>query len=85
MLSIKAPSLADPAALAAHLAELGASDDNCVTLLCPEGAETAPISHGPIAFEPYRQNWRSGPFLVDVPPEVARHLCYRGGFSRFKP
>jgi hypothetical protein len=65
-----------------------------VTLICPPGAELAPISHGEVAYEAYRAAGHpaaptSAPrgyeiWYVDVPIEAARYFCARGGFARFK-
>lgn len=51
------------------------------TLICPPGSADAgtPISHGDHCFNPYRPD-PGGPFLVDVPPEVAAPLIHTGGF-----
>jgi len=56
-----------------------------VTLVCPPGAESAPISHSDQAFEPYRQHGRDGLWLVDVPAEAAIHFCWNAGFRRLLP
>jgi hypothetical protein len=55
-----------------------------VTLIVPQGAELAPISHGTIAYLPYRvdQHDPASPWLVDVPPHVAAPLLRVGGFKR---
>lgn len=54
--------------------------DGWVTLVCPPGAESAPISHGTTAYRSYRVHKMSDIWLVDVPVEVARHLMWNGGF-----
>ena len=58
-----------------------------VTLLCPEGAFDYPVSHGTREFYPYRADHVDdsgrefgGPWLVDVPAEVAQHFLGAGGF-----
>jgi len=58
--------------------------EQVITLICPPGAESAPISHGDRAFEPYRENGRTGRWLVDVPPEAALHFCWNAGFLRLR-
>jgi hypothetical protein len=63
---------------------MSASDD-LVTLVCPPGAELAPISHGDGAFTPWREHGDHGIWLVRVPREVARHFCWNGGFRVFEP
>jgi len=55
-----------------------------VTLQCPPGAENAPISHGAVSYRAYRVHKASDVWLVDVPREVAFHLCRTGGFSYWK-
>jgi hypothetical protein len=55
--------------------------DDLVTLALPPGIDGYPISHGDRSFPYYRPD-PNGPFLVDVPAEVAEHLLLRGGFSR---
>lgn len=51
------------------------------TLICPPGSADAgtPISHGDRCFPPYRPD-SNGPWLVDVPPEVAEHFLRNAGF-----
>lgn len=61
------------------------SDGDFVTLVCPPGAELAPISHGAIGYEAYRELGRSGLWLVDVPREAAAPLCRVGGFKPYRP
>jgi hypothetical protein len=55
--------------------------DDLITLALPPGIDGYPISHGDRSFPYYRPD-PHGPFLVDVPAEVAEHLLVRGGFSR---
>jgi hypothetical protein len=65
-----------------------------VTLIVPQGAELAPISHGDVAYEAYRAAGHpaaptSAPrgyeiWYVDVPSSIAEHFCARGGFARLK-
>ena len=57
--------------------------DDTVTLICPPGAELAPISHGDKAFEPYCEFGRTGRWLVDVPREAAAGLLH-GGFAVYQ-
>jgi hypothetical protein len=56
-------------------------------LVCPPGAEAAPISHGTTAYVPYRADHTnpSSLWLVEVPPEVGQHLMHNGGFYQWKP
>jgi len=51
-------------------------------LIVPPGAESAPISHGTAQYFPYRadHNNPTSPWLVEVPPEVARYLIHNAGF-----
>lgn len=58
--------------------------DGWVTLVCPPGAESAPISHGAMAYRSYRVHKASDVWLVDVPVEVARHLMWNGGFYPYE-
>jgi hypothetical protein len=58
------------------------TDDDFVTLICPPGAQDAPISEGTTAYTPFpetpgdpRSRW-----LVCVPQGVAMHLCWNAGF-----
>jgi hypothetical protein len=53
-----------------------------VVLVCPAGAETAPVSQGSVGYQAYpetpgdpRTRW-----LVQVPRYVAVHFCRVGGF-----
>ena len=65
-------------------AEPGAGwPDDWMILVCPAGAETAPISHGTTAYEAYREDIHSphSRWLVAVPRYVAVHLCRVGGFA----
>ncbi len=57
-----------------------------VTLILPSGAQDGKISHGDKEFVPYREDHRdpSSKWLVDVPSEVARHLCWNAGFRRLE-
>ena len=55
-----------------------------VTLVCPPGAESAPISHGETAYRAYRVHKASDVWLVDVPIGVARYLTWNGGFYRYQ-
>lgn len=54
-----------------------------VTLICPAGSADAgtPISQGDHAFPPYRLA-PDGPWLIDVPPDVAEHFILNAGFIR---
>jgi hypothetical protein len=54
-----------------------------VTLICPPGAESAPISHGPTAYWAYPEvpGSGNGRFLVRVPKYVSFHLLRVGGFT----
>jgi hypothetical protein len=52
------------------------------TLIVPVGAELAPISHGSVGYEAYREHAHGGRWLVDVPREVAFQLL-RAGFKIF--
>jgi hypothetical protein len=56
------------------------------TLVCPPGTADAPISHGTIAYLPYRadQHDPASPWLVDVPPHVAAPLLRVGGFRKIE-
>jgi hypothetical protein len=64
----------------------GEAAQGLVTLICPPGAETAPISHGALAWEAYRESGPGrGRWLVDVPGEVAHFLCWNGGFAPLDP
>ena len=55
---------------------------NRITLVCPPGAADAPISHGTKQYHPFLADHTdpNSLWLVDVPPEVARHLLHNGGF-----
>jgi hypothetical protein len=57
--------------------------DAMITLVCPPGAESAPISHGETAYWAYRADKGSNVWLVDVPVEVARYLTWNGGFYNY--
>ena len=51
-------------------------------LVCPPGAENAPISHGTAKYDPYRAD-HTNPnslWLVEVPPEVGLYLIHNAGF-----
>ena len=56
--------------------------EDWVILVCPPGAETAPISHGDREFLPYREVHTDphSRWLVVVPKEAAIHFCRTGGF-----
>jgi hypothetical protein len=59
--------------------------DGFVRLVCPVGAESAPVSHGSDGFEAFREHgpgW--GRWLVDVPAAAAAHFCRTGGFVRYE-
>ena len=57
-----------------------------LVLVCPPGAELAPISHGAVAFEPWREHGRAGGlWLVEVPIEAAGPLMRVGGFKVYDP
>jgi hypothetical protein len=58
-----------------------------VILVLPAGAESAPISHGTTSYPPFRADHTdpASPWLVDVPPEVAVHLCHNAGFHPWTP
>jgi hypothetical protein len=58
--------------------------DTLVTLVCPPGAESAPISHGETAYRAYRVHKASDVWLVDVPVEVARCLMWNAGFYLYE-
>ena len=47
-----------------------------VTLIVPPGAESAPISHGTVAYVPYREDHTDSHsrWLVDIPHDVAHHF-----------
>ena len=49
------------------------SADALITLVCPSGAESAPISHGETAYRAYR-----------VHKAMARYLMWNGGFSPYE-
>jgi hypothetical protein len=59
--------------------------DQVITLVCPPGAQDGKISHGDKEFPPYRKDHRdpNSPWLVDVPLEVGRYLCWNAGFRQF--
>ena len=52
-----------------------------VVLVCPQGAEQALISDGTVGYEAFRSH-KAGKWLVVVPEEVARRLCWNTGFYR---
>jgi hypothetical protein len=56
-------------------------------LVCPPGAEQAPISYGEFGYEAFRERSgdRGSKWLCDVPAEAARHLCWNGGFRLYDP
>jgi hypothetical protein len=60
------------------------SSDALITLVCPPGAESAPISHGETAYRAYRVHKASDVWLVDVPVGVARYLMWNGGFYLYE-
>jgi hypothetical protein len=54
-----------------------------VTLVCPQGSELAPISHGTISYAPYREDHTdpNSRWLVTMPRHVAAYFCRGpGGF-----
>lgn len=56
-------------------------------LVCPAGAADYPISHGTTNYRAYRADHTDPDnpvWLVDVPPEVAVHLCHNAGFYPWK-
>jgi hypothetical protein len=58
-----------------------------VVLICPPGAETAPISHGPVGYQAYPEepgNAHSR-WLVKVPRHVSFYLREKGGFWPLDP
>jgi hypothetical protein len=59
--------------------------DDLIVLVCPSGAEQAPISEGTVGYEAFHHH-ASGHWLVAVPEEAARHFCGGvGGFYRAPP
>jgi hypothetical protein len=54
--------------------------EDFVTLVCPPGAQSAPISHGDKGYEAYRADRRdpSLAWLVDCPRSVADWFCGPG-------
>jgi hypothetical protein len=55
-------------------------------LVCPPGAEGGPISHGQFGYEAFREHGPGrGKWVVDVPTEAARYLCWNGGFKIYDP
>jgi hypothetical protein len=58
-----------------------------VILICPPGAESAPISHGAQSYHCWREDHRDAAsrWLVAVPLEVARHLTWNAGFTFYSP
>jgi hypothetical protein len=59
--------------------------DGWLTLVCPPGAESAPISFGARAYRSYRERKDNDVWLVDLPQEAAFWLCRKGGFYRYAP
>jgi hypothetical protein len=57
------------------------ADDDFVTLVCPSGAELAPISHGVVSYEPWHDHTHNL-WLVRVPMAAATHFCWNGGFYK---
>jgi hypothetical protein len=59
-----------------------ASEDDWVTLVCPPGAQDAPISEGTRSYAPYREDHldEHSRWLVRVPRQVAARLCWNAGF-----
>jgi hypothetical protein len=59
-----------------------AEDGDWVVLVCPPGAADAPISEGDKAYWAYREDHLNehSRWLVRVPRNVARHLCWNAGF-----
>ena len=53
-----------------------------VVLICPPGAEAAPISHGPVSYQafPEEPGNAHSRWLVRVPRFAAYHFCRVGGF-----
>jgi hypothetical protein len=60
-----------------------AAGDGWLILLCPPGAADGLISHGDVSYHSYRADHTvaTGPWLVKVPIEVAKHLLWNGGFT----
>lgn len=60
-----------------------AAADDWMVLVCPPGAEAGKISHGDVAYEPYREDIEDprARWLVKVPRHVSFHLCRVGGFA----
>jgi hypothetical protein len=63
--------------------------NDMVTLRCPEGAWDYPISSGTVSYFPYRADITSddrrefgGPWLVDVPADIAHHFLGVLGFVK---
>jgi hypothetical protein len=56
-------------------------------LVCPAGAEGAPVSHGEAGYEAFRERGgdRSSKWLVDVPAEAALYFIRGAGFHVFDP
>jgi hypothetical protein len=59
--------------------------EDTVILVCPPGAADAAISEGDTAYWAYRENTHDphARWLVEVPREVARRLCWNAGFYRY--
>jgi hypothetical protein len=57
-----------------------------VTLLCPPGAEQAPVSHGDVGYRAYLADHRDplSPWYVDLPRSISDHFL-RAGFKLIGP
>jgi hypothetical protein len=55
-------------------------------LIAPPGAEGALVGYGQHGYECFRERSgdRSSRWLVDVPAEAARSLCWNGGFRLYE-
>jgi hypothetical protein len=57
-------------------------EPDMVTLYCPPGAESAPISVGLASYQAYRENGETGAWIVRVPRHHMVYLTERGaGFG----
>jgi hypothetical protein len=50
------------------------AEDGLVVLVCPSGAEQAPISEGTVGYEAFHHH-AAGCWLVAVPEPAAGHFC----------
>jgi hypothetical protein len=77
---------ADPAPPPGPAGTLHAVPVGFLRLVAPPGAEGALVGYGQHGFECFRERSgdRSSRWLVDVPAEAARSLCWNAGFKLYE-